>query len=74
MQLMFVPSDVEADNLLQVSNLIVAGRLTAKVDTVGSIIETSMMDPKNVNYQALMKQGDSLLNRIQKLSKAIDLE
>jgi 26S proteasome regulatory subunit N7 len=74
MQLMFVPSDVEADNLLQVSNLIVAGRLTAKVDTVGSIIETSMMDPKNVNYQALMKQGDSLLNRIQKLSKTIDVE
>jgi 26S proteasome regulatory subunit N7 len=60
--------------MLQVSNLIVAARLTAKVDTVGSIIETSMMDPKNVNYQALMKQGDSLLNRIQKLSKTIDVE
>jgi 26S proteasome regulatory subunit N7 len=59
---------------VQVSNLIVAGRLNAKVDKVGSIIETSLMDPKNTNYQALMKQGDLLLNRIQKLSKIVDVE
>lgn len=59
---------------MQVSNLIVAGRLNAKVDKVGSIIETSMMDPKNTNYQTLMKQGDLLLNRIQKLSKIVDVE
>ena len=67
-------SAVSGGGCLQVSNLIVAGRLTAKVDKVGSIIETSMMDPKNVNYQALMKQGDLLLNRVQKLSKIVDVE
>lgn len=59
---------------LQVSNLIVAGRLNAKVDKVANIIETSVLDPKHSSYQALMKQGDLLLNRIQKLSKIVDVE
>lgn len=51
-----------------------AGRLNAKVDKVANIIETSVLDPKHSSYQALMKQGDLLLNRIQKLSKIVDVE
>ena len=31
-------------------------------------------DAKNALYQAAIKQGDHLLNRVQKLSKVIDIE
>ena len=31
-------------------------------------------DAKNALYQATIKQGDLLLNRLQKLSKVIDIE
>ena len=31
-------------------------------------------DAKNAQYQAAIKQGDFLLNNIQKLSKVIDME
>jgi 26S proteasome regulatory subunit N7 len=57
-----------------VSNLIVAGKLSAKVDKVANVIETSILDAKHANWQILMKQGDLLLNRIQKLSKVVDVE
>jgi hypothetical protein len=33
-----------------------------------------VLDKRHANYQALIKQGDLLLNRIQKLSKIVDVE
>jgi 26S proteasome regulatory subunit N7 len=32
------------------------------------------LDAKNAQYQQTIKQGDILLNRLQKLSKVIDVE
>lgn len=58
----------------EISNFIVAGRLNAKIDKVSGIIETNRPDAKNSQYQESIKKGDLLLNRIQKLSKVIDLE
>lgn len=58
----------------EVSNFIVAGRLNAKIDKVAGIIETNRPDAKNAQYQDCIKKGDLLLNRIQKLSKIIDVE
>lgn len=58
----------------EVSDFIVAGRLTAKIDKVMGIIETNRPDNKNALYQDTIKKGDALLNRIQKLSKVIDIE
>jgi len=40
---------------------------------VGGILETMRPDSKNAQYQALIKQGDLLLNRVQKLSRVIDV-
>lgn len=39
---------------------------------VAGVIETKRPDAKNAQYQAAIKQGDLLLNRLQKLSKVID--
>jgi len=57
----------------ELSRFIAAGRLHCKVDRVGKIVETNRPDNKNWQYQATIKQGDLLLNRIQKLSRVINI-
>jgi len=57
----------------ELSRFIAAGRLNCKIDKVGGIVETNRPDSKNYQYQASIKQGDILLNRIQKLSRVINL-
>lgn len=65
---------VEVDYVDQeLSRFIAAGRLHCKVDRVGGIVETNRPDSKNWQYQATIKQGDLLLNRIQKLSRVINI-
>lgn len=62
-------------NLLdaELSRFIAAGRLHAKIDKVGDIIETSRPDKKNAQYQEVIKKGDLLLNQIQKLVRVVNL-
>ncbi|XP_064986908.1 26S proteasome non-ATPase regulatory subunit 6-like [Musa acuminata AAA Group] len=55
------------------SRFIATGKLHCKIDKVAGILETNRPDAKNALYQATIKQGDFLLNRIQKLSRVIDL-
>uniref|UniRef100_A0A1L8DT21 26S proteasome non-ATPase regulatory subunit 6 n=1 Tax=Nyssomyia neivai TaxID=330878 RepID=A0A1L8DT21_9DIPT len=57
----------------ELSRFIAAGRLHCKVDRVGGIVETNRPDSKNWQYQATIKQGDLLLNRVQKLSRVINI-
>jgi 26S proteasome regulatory subunit N7 len=57
----------------ELSRFIASGRLHAKIDKVGGIVETTRPDAKNAQYQTTIKQGDLLLNRIQKLSRVINL-
>lgn len=57
----------------ELSRFIAAGRLHCKIDRVGGIVETNRPDSKNWQYQATIKQGDLLLNRIQKLSRVINI-
>ncbi|KAL6763621.1 26S proteasome regulatory complex [Haematococcus lacustris] len=59
---------------LELAGLIVSGRLNAKIDKVAGVIETNRPDAKNALYHDSIKKGDLLLNRIQKLSKVIDVE
>lgn len=55
----------------ELSRFIAGGRLNCKIDKVNGIVETNRPDSKNAQYQATIKQGDLLLNRIQKLTKII---
>merc|ERR1712142_1291784 len=47
--------------------------LEEKIDKVNGIVETNRPDSKNQQYQNAIKQGDLLLNRIQKLSRVINI-
>jgi 26S proteasome regulatory subunit N7 len=57
----------------ELSRFIASGRLNAKVDKVGQIVETLRPDAKNKQYQRVIKDGDALLNRIGKLARAINV-
>ena len=57
----------------QLSRFIAAGRLTAKIDKFGGVVETNRPDSKNAQYQEMVQKGDVLLNRIQKLGRVVDL-
>lgn len=58
---------------VQLSRFIAAGRLTAKIDKFGGVVETNRPDLKNAQYRDMIQQGDLLLNRIQKLARVVDL-
>lgn len=53
------------------SQFIASQRLNAVIDKVAGIVETNRPDAKNAQYQTAIKQGDALLNRIQKLSSYV---
>lgn len=55
------------------ARMIASNRLPAKIDKVAGNIETNRPDSKNALYQQSIKQGDVLLNRIQRLSRVIDI-
>lgn len=57
----------------ELSRFIAAGRLHCKIDKVNGIVETNRPDNKNYQYQGIIKHGDILLNRIQKLSRVINI-
>jgi len=57
----------------ELSKFIAGGRLHAKIDKVGGIVVTNRPDCKNGQYQSCIKQGDILLNRVQKLSRVINI-
>lgn len=57
----------------ELSRFISSGRLNAKIDKVAGIIETNRPDMKNMKYQQMIKKGDFLLNRIQKLARVTNV-
>jgi len=57
----------------ELSRFIASDRLHCKIDKVGGIVETNRPDSRNAQYQTMIKKGDDLLNRVQKLSRVINL-
>merc|ERR1740138_986759 len=57
----------------ELSSFISSGKLTCKIDKVGGVIESNEKDTRSQVYVEIIKQGDLLLNRMQKLSGAIDM-
>jgi 26S proteasome regulatory subunit N7 len=55
------------------SRFIASNRLSAKIDKFGGVIITNRPDFKNAQYREMIQKGDLLLNRIQKLSRVLDL-
>jgi hypothetical protein len=44
-----------------------------RIDAVAGIIETSRPDAKNAQYLQVIKLGDAVLNKVQKLSRSAAL-
>ncbi|KAF5404267.1 26S proteasome non-ATPase regulatory subunit 6 [Paragonimus heterotremus] len=57
----------------ELSRFIASGRLACKIDQVSGVLETTRPDNVNSHYQSMIKQGDILLNRVQKLSQVINI-
>ncbi|CAL6298868.1 unnamed protein product [Bathycoccus prasinos] len=57
----------------ELNRFIVSGRLNCTIDAVEGVLRTNRPEKKNALYQQFVKDGDAFLNRIQKLSRVIDL-
>jgi 26S proteasome regulatory subunit N7 len=55
----------------ELSRFISMKRLNCKIDKVAGIVETNRPDSKNAQYATTLKQGDLLLNRVQKLAARV---
>eukprot|EP00928_Gymnodinium_smaydae_P079379 TRINITY_DN63322_c0_g1_i1.p1 TRINITY_DN63322_c0_g1~~TRINITY_DN63322_c0_g1_i1.p1 ORF type:complete len:390 (+),score=155.20 TRINITY_DN63322_c0_g1_i1:99-1268(+) len=57
----------------ELASFISSGKLTCKIDKVGGVIEAKETDTRSGVYVEIIKQGDLLLNRMQKLAGALDM-
>jgi len=55
----------------ELSRFIASGRLHCTIDKVNGIVETNRPAQKNAQYETVVRQGDLLLNSIQRLSKVL---
>lgn len=53
------------------SRFISSGRLNCTIDRVHGIVETNRPSTKNAQYETLVRQGDLLLNSVQRLSRVL---
>ena len=57
----------------ELSRFIGGGRLAAKIDKVDGVVQTNRQDSTNAQYQGVIKHGDALLNRVQKLARIVNV-
>jgi len=57
----------------ELSEFIAAKKLNCKIDKISGIVESEKIDKRNNLYQTALKQGDFILNKLQKLSRIIDI-
>ncbi|KAF8875057.1 26S proteasome subunit RPN7-domain-containing protein [Infundibulicybe gibba] len=55
----------------ELSRFIANGRLHCSIDKVHGVVETTRPSLKNAQYETVIKQGDVLLNEVQRLSKVL---
>lgn len=57
----------------ELAHFISQGRLNAKIDKVDLVVETNRPDTRSAHYLNILKQGDHLLNQIQKLARCVSI-
>lgn len=55
----------------ELARFIAAGRLNCIIDKVAGVVLTNPPDQRNAEFTAMMKSGDALLCKVQKLSRVI---
>ena len=58
----------------ELADLVASGAVAARVDAVSRVVTTARAEPKAAEYRELLKAGDALLNRLQRLAKVADAE
>lgn len=58
---------------VELSNFIYNGKLNCKIDKVSGIIESNRPNRKAELFNNTVKQGDLILNRVQKLARALEI-
>ena len=58
---------------VELSNFIYIGKLNCKIDKVSGVIESNRSNSKVALFNETIKKGDALLNRVQKLGRALDI-
>ena len=58
---------------VELSNFIYIGKLNCKIDKVSGVIESNRSNSKVTLFNSTIKKGDALLNRVQKLARALDI-
>merc|ERR1711939_725532 len=56
----------------ELASFISSGKLSCKIDKVGGVIESNEADNRSQVYVEIIKHGDLFLNRMQKLSGALE--
>lgn len=56
----------------ELSHFIAIGKIKCKIDKIAGIIETNAQDKRVETYNEMIRKGDHLLDRIQKLTRALD--
>lgn len=57
----------------EISRFVAFKKLNSKIDKVAGVVETNRPDTVNAKYQDVIKQGDVLLSRVQKLARAVNV-
>jgi 26S proteasome regulatory subunit N7 len=57
----------------EISEFTVNGDLNVKIDKITGVIETVKFDMKGKKYMEILRQGDAVINKLQMLSKIVDL-
>ncbi|KAH8116757.1 proteasome 26S subunit [Phellopilus nigrolimitatus] len=55
----------------ELARFIASGHLHCTIDRVRGVVETNRPSAKNAQYESVLRQGDILLNSVQKLSKVL---
>lgn len=55
----------------ELSRFIAAGRLNCVIDKVDGVVLTNKVDLRTEQYQAVLKHGDQIINKLQKLGRVI---
>lgn len=57
--------------LSELARFIAAGRLNCVIDKVNGVVLTNKIDKRTEQYQAVLKHGDQIINKMQKLGRII---
>ena len=57
----------------ELSTFIYNGKLNCKIDKVSGVIESNRPNRKVELFQNTIREGDALLNRVQKLARGLDI-